>query len=52
MVTNGHVIHIMGHATQTLGVCASQEVRANQGLKLSSLLGGALRKGVGVGGGR
>lgn len=46
MVTNGHVIHIMGHATQALGVCASQEVCANQGLKHSSLLGGALRKDV------
>lgn len=45
MVTNGHVIHIMGHATQALGVCASQEVPANQGLKHSSVLGGALRKG-------
>lgn len=26
MVTNDHVIHIMGHATQALGVSASYEV--------------------------
>lgn len=45
MVTNGHVIHETGHATQALGVCASQEVCANQGLKHSRLLGGG-RGGV------
>lgn len=45
MVTNGHVIHIMGHATQTLGICASQKVHANQGLKHSGLLGGEFRNG-------
>lgn len=45
MVTNGHVIHVMGRVTQALGVCVSQEVHANQGLKHSSLLGGEFRNG-------
>lgn len=48
MVTNGHVIHIMGHATQALGVCASQEVCANPGLKHSSFLDSQFRKLGGI----
>lgn len=45
MVTNGHVIHMMGHATQALRVRVSQEVHANQGLKRSSLLSGEFKIG-------
>lgn len=45
MVTNGHVIHMMGHATQALRVRVSQEVHANQGLKHSSLLSGEFKIG-------
>lgn len=51
MVTNGHVVHIMGHATQVLGACVSPEVCANQGLKHSSFLDGKWRKEVGRGAG-
>lgn len=46
MVTNGHVIHKTGRATQALGVC----VCANQGLKHGSFLDGMFRKGGGMGG--
>lgn len=49
MVTNGRVIHMMGHATQALNACASREAHANQDLKPSGQLGGEFRHG---GGGR
>lgn len=37
MVTNGHVIHMMGHATQALVFVLSGEVCANQSLKAQQL---------------
>lgn len=37
MVTNGHVIHMTGHATQALVFVLSQEVCAHQGLKAQPL---------------
>lgn len=39
METNGRVIQIMGHASEALGVCASQEASANGGPGTASGLG-------------
>lgn len=46
MVTNGRVIQIMGHASEALGVCASQEASVNPRPRHSLWPGSKLRRGV------